>query len=63
MSEANVSKEVLTVDEAAAVLRINRNTAYKAVRKGTIPSLRFGDRIVVPRAKLSALLNGNASAG
>ena len=36
-----------TVDEAAEVLDVARNTAYEAVRSGEIPSKRIGKRIVV----------------
>jgi excisionase family DNA binding protein len=49
---------VLTVPEAAKLLGLNRNLAYQAVAEGTIPSLRFGRRIVIPRAALERLLSG-----
>jgi excisionase family DNA binding protein len=58
MSISNVESEVLTVDEVAQVLRLNRNTAYRAIHDGTIPSLRIGDRYLVPRVRLDALLAG-----
>jgi excisionase family DNA binding protein len=58
MSITRVEGEVLTVDETARVLRISRQMAYKSVRDGTIPSVRIGDRILVPRVRLNALLNG-----
>lgn len=32
--------EVLTVDEAAALLRVNRKTLYEAIRSGAIPGVR-----------------------
>jgi excisionase family DNA binding protein len=44
------------VEEAAALLGIGRRTAYKAVAAGELPALRLGNRLVVPRAKLHALL-------
>jgi len=46
----------LTVGEAAALLRIGRAAAYEAVREGSIPSVRFGRSIRIPRAQLLALL-------
>lgn len=49
---------VLTVDEAAAYLRISRGLAFAAVRDGTLPSVRIGRRILVPRRQLEALLDG-----
>ncbi len=36
-----------TVEEAAEVLGISRNSAYEAVREGEIPSMRAGRRILV----------------
>jgi excisionase family DNA binding protein len=47
----------VTVDRAAAVLGIGRSAAYDAVRRGEIPALRFGRRLVVPSAALVALLS------
>lgn len=46
----------LTVEEAAAMLRISRGSAYAAVRAGEIPSIRLGRSLRVPRKKLLALL-------
>jgi excisionase family DNA binding protein len=50
---------VLTVDEAAAYLRISRGLAFAAVRDGTLPSIRIGRRIRVPLRQLEALLDGD----
>jgi excisionase family DNA binding protein len=41
----------LTVEEAAVLLGISRNSAYEAVRRGEIPSVRIGGRIVIPRRR------------
>jgi excisionase family DNA binding protein len=49
-------RAVLTVEEAAQVLRIGRSSAFTAVRTGDIPSLRIGRRLLVPRAGLERLL-------
>ena len=54
---------MLTVSEAAAVLRVSRTTAYKLAgdwqtsggREG-LPVLRLGRRLVVRRADLAALV-------
>ncbi len=51
-------RDTLTVDEAAARLGIGRNAAYAAVKRGEIPALRLGKRILVPRAALDRLLTG-----
>ena len=50
--------ETLTVPEAAALLGIGRDLAYRAAARGDIPTLRIGRRLVVPRAQLERLLNG-----
>ena len=47
---------VMTVEEAAVVLRLSRGTAYEAVRRGDIPTIRIGRRLLVPRARLMAML-------
>ena len=47
---------VLTVTEAAGVLRISRGLAYQLVGSGQIPSVRLGRRLVVPRGAVLALV-------
>jgi excisionase family DNA binding protein len=46
----------LTVEEAATLLGISRAFAYEAVNAGTIPSIRIGRRILVPKAALNRLV-------
>jgi len=46
----------LTVEEAAVVLGISRASAYEATRRGEIPCIRIGRRILVPRVALNRLL-------
>jgi len=48
---------VLTVEEAGRLLGIGRGLAYEAARRGDIPTLRIGRRLVVPRAALDRILN------
>lgn len=62
MISTNLDKPTLTVEEAAAVLGIGRNSAYEAVRRGEIPSIRIGRRIVIPTARLIALVGLDAGA-
>jgi excisionase family DNA binding protein len=50
--------EVLTVEEAARVLRISRQSAYEGVRAGEIPVIRVGSRLLVPRRRLEQMLAG-----
>ncbi len=53
-----MERQTLTVEEAARALGIGRNTAYEAVRQGTLPVVRIGKRYLVPRAALHAMLSG-----
>lgn len=47
---------VMTVDEAAAYLRIPRSTLYDAIRAGQVPFLRIGRRYRISRVALAASL-------
>lgn len=49
----------LTVEEAAGLLGISRAFAYEAVRRGEIPSIRIGRRVLVPRVALDRLVSGS----
>ena len=48
---------VMTVQEAAIVLRLKRSTAYELVRRKMIPSFRIGRHIRISRAELEKLIN------
>lgn len=53
---AGSEPRVHTVEEAGRIMGLGRSAAYEAVRRGEIPTIRLGRRIVVPRARLEALL-------
>ncbi len=46
----------LSVEEAARLLGVGRGAAYEAARRGELPSVRLGRRILIPRHALGALL-------
>ena len=46
----------LTVPEAGELLGLGRDAAYEAVKRGDLPVLRFGRRLLVPRAALERML-------
>jgi excisionase family DNA binding protein len=48
----------LTIDEAAKLLGVSRGLAYEAARRGELPTLRLGRRLLVPRARLLELVGG-----
>jgi excisionase family DNA binding protein len=47
----------LTIRETARVLGLGINTCYEAARRGDIPSIRIGRRLVVPTQALRGLLD------
>ncbi len=49
-------RATLTVEEAARELGIGRGLGYELARRGEIPTLRLGRRLVVPVAALERLL-------
>lgn len=52
-------RPTLTVPEAAVLLGVSKDSAYRAVHAGQIPTLRIGRRILVCTPKLLALLGGS----
>lgn len=63
VTEIDTSNEVLTIEEAAAILRISRNAAYAAARqwratggKTGLPCIEIGRTLRVPRSELDRLL-------
>ncbi len=56
--EAN--RRTLTIPEAAKALGISRNAGYEAARRGEIPTIRIGKRLLVPLAALERMLQGAA---
>jgi excisionase family DNA binding protein len=53
----DLAHKVLTVPEAARLLRLGERTYYAAAARGEVPAIRIGRRIVVPGAALARLLN------
>ena len=56
------TRMTLTVTEAAQLLGIGRSAAYEAARRGEIPTIRIGKRILIPWAALERLLEDPAGA-
>ena len=50
-----------TIPEAAALLGFSRNFGYELARRGEIPIIRFGKRMLVPRVALEKLLEKDTS--
>jgi excisionase family DNA binding protein len=47
---------VYSVPEAGRLLSLSRATAYSLASQGTLPTIRLGRRLVVPRKALEELL-------
>lgn len=48
--------QTVTVEEAARILGISRGSAFRAVHRSEIPSIRIGRRLLVPMRELRRLL-------
>ena len=57
---SSVAKSLLSVEEAAVLLGVDRATCYRAIRRDTfpLPVVRLGGRIRIPRRAVERLLDG-----
>jgi Helix-turn-helix domain len=56
-------RDAFTVEETGKILGISRASAFAAAKKGQIPTLRIGKRLIVPRRALERLLNAPGDNG
>ena len=45
----------LTVPEALEILPLSKNTIYAALREGSLPSVKVGAKILIPRHALEKM--------
>ncbi|HMF83596.1 MAG TPA: helix-turn-helix domain-containing protein [Acidimicrobiia bacterium] len=50
------TEPTISVQRAAQVIGVSRGSAYEGVRRGEIPSIRIGHRLLVPTAALLRLV-------
>jgi predicted DNA-binding transcriptional regulator AlpA len=56
-------RPVVDVPTAGAALGLSRSASYRMAASGHLPTIKLGDRrVVVPTARLLALLEGEGSA-
>ncbi len=55
-------RKTLTVEEFAKLAGIHRGGAYEAVRRGIIPHVRIGRRIVIPADALDRMFGRSPEA-
>jgi excisionase family DNA binding protein len=53
---ADTERQTLSVEEAGRILGISRGSAYACAKDGSLPTIRLGSRLLVPRAALDKLL-------
>lgn len=46
----------ISVERAGQLLGMSRPSAYAAVQRGDIPSIKIGRRLIIPTAKILAML-------
>ncbi|MEZ4552512.1 MAG: helix-turn-helix domain-containing protein [Dehalococcoidia bacterium] len=51
----------MSIEDAAKELGIGRQLAYDAVRRGEIPSIRIGRRVLIPREGFERMLAGSGT--
>jgi len=54
-------RKTYKIEEAGRLLGIGRNQAYEAARRGDIPTIKIGKRLLVPKAALDRMLSGEAA--
>lgn len=54
---------LLTVPEAARLLRIGVSRAYEMAQRGEIPAIRIGHRVRVPRDELLRMIGSQVASG
>jgi excisionase family DNA binding protein len=59
---AKPQRRVVTLNEAAVLLRISRGSAYQAAKTREIPTIRIGRRLLVPLVALERMLAGDIAA-
>jgi excisionase family DNA binding protein len=62
LAATDADKEVMTADEVAAFLGVDRNTVYDYAGRGVIPHQRLGKRILFRRGALVTWLDASCKA-
>lgn len=58
-----MNERILTVKEAAAILRISTSKLYQLVREKTVPHVLLGGRVVIPEKQLYKWLDNAVCGG
>jgi excisionase family DNA binding protein len=55
----SAERVVYTVPEAGRLLGLSRNGSYEAAKRGEIPTIRIGRRLLVPKGPFHRLIEGD----
>ena len=55
---ASTMEDIMTADEVATFLRVDRKTVYNAAARGKLPHRRLGKRLLFSRQALQEWLTG-----
>lgn len=47
----------VTVAEAARLLGVTKGFVYSAIKRGLVPAVKLGRRVLIPRSRLRQLVN------
>jgi len=61
MSEVEPQPLTYRIEEAAKLLGVSRNHCFEAAKRGDIPSIKIGRRLLIPRAALDRMLDGSTA--
>ena len=56
MDQKVYERSVYTVAQVAKMFGINRNLAYELARRGELPAIRLGKRLVCPKVAIDRML-------
>jgi len=59
----NIDRTFYTVSEAAALLRVDPATIYRAIRDDAFPAVRLRNRCVIPVAAIDAMIEQASQTG
>lgn len=61
MMQAPIAPDVMTPEQAAAYLQLNRETVYRYIRQGKLIASRFGRSYRIQRRNVDLLLRENST--
>jgi excisionase family DNA binding protein len=54
--QSDSQRQTLSVEDAGEILGLSRGAAYARAKDGSLPTIRLGKRLLVPKAALDKLL-------